>query len=499
MKKRNSFTIGSLLMVLAVLIVVYYAYNKNDPTEDADDTNTSLEENIDVATIDVDKVNSVHYIAKDADITLILEDDKWISENDPLRPINQSYVINMINLVEKVNARRMISENADDLSEYGLDSPSAYLKLTMEDGTSLTLKVGDKSTGVNGNYGMINEDNKVYLLNPTYGAGLEYRDIDFTEVESKPEISSEAIKQIQVINRDGDDFELYLDEDNKYNLVNSSISNWILTKPYEGAYVADTSKITEVQEDYTDFSFQTCVDYIGDSLGRYGLEEPAASIYVQYLEAHTETLEEPEIDPNTGEEIKEKVTYENKEYTLYIGDKADESNYYVKRDGSDYVYTMRASLVDGMLNRNAFDVLNPLILIPNIENVASIDIEIDGTAYRMEIKRSNTTNEDGEEELTEVYYINNKELDQESFKEVYREMISASYDAEVKEDINPSGTNPYLTIKYNLKDVGNNSGQVSFLPYDDSFYLVDTGNKIQFFADKRQVGSIAQAIKDLVG
>ena len=499
MKKRNSFTMGSLLMVLAVLIVVYFVYNKSDTSKDTGDTNTSLEENIAVATIDTDKVNSVHYIGKDVDINLILDNDSWISEDDPLRPINQSYVINMINLVEKIDARRIISENGDNLNEYGLDNPSAYLKLTMEDGTSLTLRIGDKSTGINGNYGMVNEDNKVYLLNPTYGAGLEYRDIDFTAIESKPEIEGETIEHIQVINRDGDDFELYLDEDNEYNLVNSSISNWVLIKPYEVAYVADTSKVTEVQEDYTDFSFQSCVDYIGDSLGKYGLEDPASSIYVQYLEANTETLEEPETDPNTGEEINEKVTYENKEYTLYIGDKVDESNYYVRREGSDYVYTMRASLVDQMINRESFEVLNPLILIPNIENVNSIDIEIEGTAYRMEIKRTNTTNEEGEEELTEIYYINNKELEEENFKKVYRDMISASYDAEIKEEIKPDNTKPYLTIKYNLKDVGNNSGQVSFLPYDDSFYLVDTGNKIQFFADKRQIDSIVQSIKDIVG
>lgn len=458
-------------MVLAVLIVVYFAYNKNDTPKDTDKENAPLEENIDVASIDTDKVNSIHYIAKDADIKLILDNDRWISENDPIRPINQSYVSNMINLVEKVNARRLVSENVNDLSEYGLDNPSAYLKLTMEDGTSLTLRIGDKSTGINGNYGMVNEDNKVYLLNPTYGAGLEYSDIDFTDVESKPEISAETIEHIRVIKRNGDDFELIKDENNKYNYLNANISNWVITKPYEAAYAADTSKISEVQGNYTEFRFQSCVDYSGTNFGQYGLEDPAASIYVKY---------------------------DDKEYTLYVGDKAGENYYYVKREGSDYIYTMIASLVDVMLNREAFELLNSLILIPNIDNVDSIDIEIDGTAYKMEIKRTNGSNDDGKEEVKEEYYINNKELDGESFKKVYQNMISASYDAEVKEDIkHDDNTKPYLTIKYNLKSDDNRSHQVSFLPYDDSFYLVDTGNKINFFADKRQIESIVKSIKDI--
>ena len=498
-RKRNSFTMVSLLMVLAVLIVVYYAYNKKGFPEETDDKNSSTEENITVATIDTDKVNSVHYIGKDADIILTLEDNLWISEEEPGRPINQSYVENLVNLVKTINARRLVSEDGDNLSEYGLDNPRAYLKLTMEDQTSLTLKIGDKSTGISGNYGMVNEDNKVYLLNPTYGSGLEYSDIDFTAVESKPEINAENIEHIQVINRDEDDFELVMNNDNKYNHINSSISNWVIIKPYDGVYAADPSKVTDLQRDYSDFSFQACVDYSGDSFGQYGLDNPVASVYVRYLETHTEALDEPEIDPSTGEEIKEKVTYDNKEYKLYIGDKADESNYYVKREGSDYVYTMRATLVEKMINHSPFDLLSSFILIPNIDTVNSIDIGIDGRAYRMEIKRANTANEDGEEEVRVTYYINNKEVEEGRFKKVYQDMIGAKYDAELKEDANlDDNLKPYLTISYNIEAEGNTTHQVSFLPYDESFYLVDTGNKLHFLADKRQIDNITQAVKDLL-
>ncbi|NLZ82892.1 MAG: hypothetical protein GX915_04420, partial [Clostridiales bacterium] len=135
--------------------------------------------------------------------------------------------------------------------------------------------------------------------------------------------------------------------------------------------------------------------------------------------------------------------------------------------------------------------------IPNIDKVNSVDIEIDGRAYRMEIKRANNTNND--EEVIGTYYMNGKEVQEEDFKKVYQNMISAKYDAELKEDIKTDdNTKSHLTIKYNISGDVTSSYQVSFLSYKDSFYLVDTGKKIEFLADKRQIDNIAQSIKDLL-
>ena len=55
---------------------------------------------------------------------------------------------------------------------------------------------------ISGYYGTVNDDNKVYLLNATYGTGLDYSDVEFTAIEDGPDITAN-IDHIQVLKRDG--------------------------------------------------------------------------------------------------------------------------------------------------------------------------------------------------------------------------------------------------------------------------------------------------------
>lgn len=496
-KKRNALTLVSLLFVMVLLIGFYIWNGKREKASDAKKSDTGQEESTTVATIDTEQVKSVHYIGKDADITLTLQGETWISEAEPERPINQQYVKNMINLVEKVDARRILSENAENLAEYGLDQPKAYLQVTLQDASTLTLKIGDESSGISGCYALVNEDNKVYLLNSTYRTGLDYSDLDFTAVEEGPDITAANIDFIQVLKRDGEDFELINDKENKYQQT-SEMYPWVITKPYEEGYAADSSKVADVQSNYSSFDFQNCVDYSGKDFARYGLGDPAASVYIKYFETHTETLEKPETDPKTGEEIKEKTTYEDKEYKIYIGNQEEDGDYYVRREGSDCVYTMRKADINKMLEIDTFDLMSKIICIPNIESVDRIDIDSNGTAYTMEIKRETVTNEEGKEETKASYYCNGSKVEEDAFKDVYQKMISAQYDAKAEEKVSAEGTKPIMTIRYHIFGKGETTMTVSFLPYDDSFYLVDTGHTIRFFADKRQVDDIAKAVKGLI-
>lgn len=493
-KKKNAFTLVSLFLVMAILLVVYFWYSNRKNSSDTEDDDTK-KENITVATIDTAQVKSIHYVGKDADIILVLKDEIWISEKEPERPIHQDRVKKIINLVKEVNAKRIVSENAENLAEYGLDQPKAYLKVTLNDDTTLTLKVGDESNGVSGYYGMVNDDGKVYLLNATYGTGLNYSDIEFTAVEEGPEIVAANIDYIQVLKRDGDDFEIINDKYHEYS-ISSDLYPWVITKPFEEMYSADTGKVSDLQSNFTNFDFKACVDYSGENLELYGLDDPMATIYIKYFETKTETLKEPENDPETGEEIKEKTTYIDKEYKIHVGNQEDDGDYYVRREGSNYVYTMQKSVIDKMLEVEPFELMRSFVLIPNIDTVEKVDIVIDGTSYTMEMKRTTVTNEDGEEETQVTYYYNGDEVEEDSFRDVYQKLISIKYDAKIKEEINAEGMKPYLTITYHLIDDSNSPQTASFLPYNDSFYLIDTGHQIRFFADKRQIESVAKAVME---
>lgn len=498
-KKKNLITIISLLLALVLLIVFYFWYsNRNASNEKkASETTENGEKGETLVTMDMTLINSLHFTNKDADMKLVLEDQVWKSEETPDQPINQSYVQNMIKILSEVKALRVISEDPQDLSEYGLTEPEIYVQAVQSDGKTLTLKLGDEAAGGEGYYSLVNDDKTVYLIDITYGTGLGYSNTDMTAVEDAPTIKAEEIYHIEVINRDGEDFELLDDRDGKYGDIGNGLFSWKILKPYEEGYTADSSKVSEkLLPNYLSFKFLTCVDYSGKDLSKYGLEDPAASVLVEYEEVHIETLEEPKKDPNTGEEITEETTKEDKSFKIYVGNSDNAGNYYVRREGDNAVYTMKMEEIDKMLDVDAFSVMSSFITIPNIDHIDKIDVQIDGKTYTMSIERETVKNESGEQEIKATYYYNGNTVEEDVFKDVYQIMIAAGYDAEIKEEVDAEGIKPYLTISYYLNTEGNKVCTTSYLPYDDSFYLVDNGNPIRFFADKRDIDAVVNSIQE---
>lgn len=492
-KKRNAITLVSLLLALAALIGVYIWYSNKDT-----DTKDSVKDNkktISVAKIDTSKLESLHYKYGDADMTFTLQDEVWKSKEDPDRPINQEYVSGMLDIIDEIIANRVI-ESPDNLTDYGLDQPISYLQAVQTDGTSITLQIGNEISG-GGYYALVNDDNKVYAVASSYGTGLVYSNLDMTAVEKAPVITADKIHHIDISKRDGEEFELKYDLGNKLDNSGSNMFSWIILKPYEEGYTADGTAVSKLQANYTNFRFVNCVDYRGDDLSKYGLEDPQASIYIGYYNQKTETLAEPEKDPNTGEEVTEKTTAEEKEIKIYIGNVDENGRYYVRKEGSNAVYTMESDNVNTMLTIDPFSLVNPYVCIPKIDVVDKIDISIGGENHTMEITRKVTGKDaEGKEEVKTTYLHDGKEVSEGLFKDIYQIMITAKYDAEIKDEIATEGLVPYMTLTYHLNNNDKKEYTSSYLPYNDSFYMVKTDNGTRFFADKRKIEAIAKTILD---
>ena len=93
---------------------------------------------------------------------------------------------------------------------------------------------------------------------------------------------------------------------------------------------------------------------------------------------------------------------------------------------------------------NAFSILSTFISIYNIETVDRIDIDISGKPYTMEIKREVTTDSEGNEETKASYYYNGKEVEEDTFKDVYQVMIGAKFDTQLKEEVSLKELDPFL-------------------------------------------------------
>ncbi|HWT26996.1 MAG TPA: hypothetical protein VN131_03580, partial [Mobilitalea sp.] len=88
--------------------------------------------------------------------------------------------------------------------------------------------------------------------------------------------------------------------------------------------------------------------------------------------------------------------------------------------------------------------------------------------------------------------------EEQAFKDVYEVIIGASYDTQITKPVDINGVNPVLTLTYHIT-VGNQQKTLSasYLPYDDSFYIVNfDGAKVRFLADKRKIDTIIKTIEE---
>lgn len=489
-KKRNAITLVSLLLALSALIGLYVWYgNKTAATDDSQET-----ENITLATLDTAKVTDIHYIGSDVDINLTLTEGNWTSKEEPERPINQDNVNSMLSVISEINAYQTVVKSPDNLSEYGLDSPYAYIQATLEDGSTVKLLLGDEIITAEGYYAMVNDDPAVYLVTINYGSGLHLNNFDLTEIEKAPEITAQNITYLSVDNRDNEDVELKYNDKATLDNSGSSLYTWQVLKPYDNGYSADSSLIATLAANYTTFDFLDCVDYKGDDLSKYGLDQPTATINIGYFVETSAASTTPSTDSSTALTTEASTTKTDKEYKIYIGDKNDDGDYYVKSEGSHMVYTLSASTVDTMLKVDVFSLINPYVCIPNIDNVDRITAEFAGKEYNLGITRTTEANDSGEEETKATYSFNGKTAIEDQFKELYQKMISSKYDAEMKEEVDTSTIDPVLTLNFHIFGDEEKTINASFLPYNDSFYIVDKGTGRYFLVDKRTIDDLASAI-----
>ncbi len=510
-KRKNAITLISLLLATAALIVFYFWYSGREQESGKKDSDQqgSMQDNegnatpdtavnLELAKMDTALINTIHLVNQNTDLKLNLDGKLWKSEAETERPINQEKVVDMLNLAAVVKAKKLIMEKPADPAEYGLAEPAIYFEAIQSDGKALRLNIGDKAITGDGYYAQVNDSDTVYLLDTTYGTRMAYSDLDMTAIENVPVITADSIYHIVVEKKDGNNFELLYDTENKADKTGSGMFPWVVLQPYEEGYSADGTKVSDLLLNYASIKFVQNIDYTGKELGKYGLEEPAAAITIGYYETRTETLDKPETDPNTGQEITEKTYKDEKSYKIYVGNSDGGENYYVRPEGSSSVYTMKAETADKMLQTNPFGVLTSFITIPNIDTVNKIEISIDGQPYTMEIGRDTAKDETGKEITTATYYYNGKTVEEKVFKDVYQIIILAGYDKEIAEPVKEEDFTPTLSITYHLTN--GNTLTSSYMPYNESFYIVRTqDNPIRFYSDKREIEEIITAIKDFKG
>ena len=507
-------------MVLAVVVLgvccgayagvkTYVAHQEQKESEEDSEESTT------VFTASTDNIKSLDFMVDDTETTFEKDDDSWVKKDETDFPVNQTTLDSAASAIASVDSDRVL-EDVDDLSEYGLDSPSNTIKIVTksdeEDGDDITttLYVGDENSSTSQYYVRKDDDEKtVYLIDSSCVEPFAKSLNDYAQMEDFPAISNtDTITKISV---DGDNsYELSKDEDT---------STWSV-KGSEDEEKADSATVSSLVSSFGSMAYSSLADYKCDDKSKYGLDKPYATIIVDYQEevadddtqddttASGETADE---DASSAEEnsddakqdtesddedsSEEETKMADKQLTILVGNETDDSNRYVMVNDSNEVYTMSTDTLSALTDKSEEDFWDMTVSYVSLNNLESLKVNYQGSDYKVNVSRETSTDDDGNDTETVTYKLNGSDLDETTFTTFYNKLINMTAQKRLTDKYEPDG-DAELTAIFTEED--GDTQEVAYYSYDTNYYAAVVDNKV-YLVNKMNVKELFTAFESVVG
>lgn len=507
-------------MVLAVVVLgvccgayagvkTYVAHQEQKESEEDSEESTT------VFTASTDNIKSLDFMVDDTKTTFEKDDDSWVKKDETDFPVNQTTLDSAASAIASVDSDRVL-EDVDDLSEYGLDSPSNTIKIVTksdeEDGDDITttLYVGDENSSTSQYYVRKDDDEKtVYLIDSSCVEPFAKSLNDYAQMEDFPAISNtDTITKISV---DGDNsYELSKDEDT---------STWSV-KGSEDEEKADSATVSSLVSSFGSMAYSSLADYKCDDKSKYGLDKPYATITVDYQEEvadddtqdnTTAPSEAADEDASSAEEnsddakqdtesddedsSEEETKMADKQLTILVGNKTDDSNRYVMVNDSNEVYTMSTDTLSALTDKSEEDFWDMTVSYVSLNSLGSLKVNYQGSDYKVNVSRETSTDDDGNDTETVTYKLNGSDLDETTFTTFYNKLINMTAQKRLTDKYEPDG-DAELTAIFTEED--GDTQEVAYYSYDTNYYAAVVDNKV-YLVNKMNVKELFTAFESVVG
>lgn len=507
-------------MVLAVVVLgvccgAYVGVKTYVAHQEQKESEEDSEESTTVFTASTDNIKSLDFMVDDTETTFEKDDDSWVKKDETDFPVNQTTLDSAASAIASVDSDRVL-EDVDDLSEYGLDSPSNTIKIVTksdeEDGDDITttLYVGDENSSTSQYYVRKDDDEKtVYLIDSSCVELFTKSLNDYAQMDDFPAISNtDTITKISV---DGDNsYELSKDEDT---------STWSV-KGSEDEEKADSATVSSLVSSFGSMAYSSLADYKCDDKSKYGLDKPYATITVDYQEEvadddtqdnTTAPSEAADEDASSAEEnsddakqdtesddedsSEEETKMADKQLTILVGNKTDDSNRYVMVNDSNEVYTMSTDTLSALTDKSEEDFWDMTVSYVSLNNLESLKVNYQGSDYKVNVSRETSTDDDGNDTETVTYKLNGSDLDETTFTTFYNKLINMTAQKRLTDKYEPDG-DAELTVTFTEED--GDTLEVAYYSYDTNYYAAVVDNKV-YLVNKMNVKELFTAFESVAG
>ena len=489
---KKSTKLVSAVVVLAVLGGVYVGLNTYVSKEEKTESSSEEESKTEVFSVKTDDIKSLGFIVDKKAVTFEKKDDSWVKKDETAFPVNQTTLDSAASAIETVEADRVL-EDVEDLTEYGLDSPSNTVTVDTADGTT-KFNIGDENTSTNQYYiSKDDDDSTVYVVAADTVSPFMNSLYDYAQGEDFPTIDSSTVKKVQV----SEDKDSYVLEENSDGATWDASGDGSSDKES-----ADTTAAGNVTSGLGSFAFDQFVNYNAEDLSQYGLDKPYATITVDYQEEveddSTDSTNSGENDSTASEssdttDTDSKTTTVDKQLVIYVGDEAGDGSRYVTVDNKQ-IYTMSTDTLSAVIDKTPLDLWSLIVNYLSVKNLDQLQVTYGETTSTVNVSRETSTDDDGNEKETTTYQLDGKEIESTTFTTFYNKLINMAGQKRLTEAYTPA-SDPEMTAVFTDSD--KNQTTVTFYTYDTNYYAAVVGDKV-FLVNKMTVKEMFNAYETMV-
>ena len=500
---KKSTKLVSAVVVLAVLGGVYVGLNTYVSKEEKTESSSEEESKTEVFSVKTDDIKSLKFIVDKKEVTFEKKDDSWVKKDETAFPVNQTTLDSAASAIETVEADRVL-EDVEDLTEYGLDSPSNTVTVDTDDGTT-EFNIGDENMSTNQYYiSKDDDDSTVYVVAADTVSPFMNSLYDYAQGEDFPTIDSSTVKKVQV----SEDKASYVLEEN------SDGATWDVSGDGSSdKESADTTAAGNVTSGLGSFAFDQFVNYNAEDLSQYGLDKPYATITVDYQEEvkddSTDSTNSGENDSTASESDSEssdttdtdsssedadsKTTTVDKQLVIYVGDEAGDGSRYVTVDNKQ-IYTMSTDTLSAVIDKTPSDLWSLIVNYLSVKNLDQLQVTYGETTSTVNVSRETSTDDDGNEKETTTYQLDGREIENTTFTTFYNKLINMAGQKRLTDAYTPAA-DPEMTAVFTDSD--KNQTTVTFYTYDTNYYAAVVGDKV-FLVNKMTVKEMFNAYETMV-
>lgn len=255
----------------------------------------------------LNQVSEVRFTNEEASYHFVWVDGEnigsWVRQGEEIFPTNEEKLQNIIDAFCELEGTSKMKLADINPADYGLEDTKLTAKLTLSDGTEHSFRLGDETPYEEGYYLLYENTGEVFVVSSLLHTQLTTKEIKLVQAEMFPSAEPESITELRIEVRDGE------------------------TTTYVPEVAEDGSKkIPPIYYDSVRFVASTVQEYNCTDFAKYGLDDPYVTVTIDYMGY---------VFTEGGLLTREPCTM-----VLEIGDKTVSDNYFVRVDGSDFVYIM---------------------------------------------------------------------------------------------------------------------------------------------------------------